>query len=72
MIKKISKKGFSLVELLVVIVIIAVLSVVAYSAIGGYTVKARDSKRKQDLGIMQQAMEIYYAEKGVYPSSPAR
>jgi prepilin-type N-terminal cleavage/methylation domain-containing protein len=70
MIKKSTKKGFSLVELLVVITIIAILSVVAYSAVGGNTIKARDSKRHQDLGIIQQALELYYAEKGVYPSAP--
>ncbi|MFC1734096.1 type IV pilin protein [candidate division KSB1 bacterium] len=65
-----NNKAFSLVELLVVITIIAILSVVAYVAVGGQTVKARDSRRKQDLSTMQQALEIYYSEKGVYPSSP--
>jgi prepilin-type N-terminal cleavage/methylation domain-containing protein len=70
MLRKYNKKGFSLVELLVVITIIAILSVVAYTAVGGNTMKARDAKRKQDLGTIQQALEIYYAEKGVYPSAP--
>jgi prepilin-type N-terminal cleavage/methylation domain-containing protein len=65
-----NKKGFSLVELLVVITIIAILSVVAYSAVAGNTIKARDSKRLQDISIIQQALELYYTEKGVYPSSP--
>lgn len=63
------KKGFSLVELLVVITIIAILSVVAYSAVGGQTIKAKDSKRKQDLNTMQSALEIYYVEYSKYPSS---
>lgn len=65
-----NKKGFSLVELLVVITIIAILSVVAYTAVGGQTVKARDSKRKQDLNTIQQALEIYFAEMGTYPNAP--
>ncbi len=70
MFKKQFKKGFSLVELLVVITIIAILSVVAYTAVGGHTIKARDSKRKQDIGTIQQTLELYFAEKGIYPSAP--
>jgi len=69
MFRKTSKKGFSLVELLVVITIIAILSVVAYTAVGGSTVKARDAKRKQDITTIQQALELYFAEKGSYPTS---
>jgi len=62
-------KGFSLVELLVVITIIAILSVVAYTAIGGQTIKARDSKRKQDMSTIQSAMELYFVEYSRYPGS---
>ena len=68
MIKKSAKKGFSLVELLVVITIIAILSVVAYSAVGGNTVKARDAKRKQDISTIQQALELYFVANAKYPT----
>lgn len=70
MLRKNIKKGFSLVELLVVITIIAILSVVAYTAVGGQTIKARDSKRKQDLNTIQSALEIYFVEYGRYPTAP--
>ncbi len=70
MIRKSSKKGFSLVELLVVITIIAILSVVAYTAIGGQTIKARNAKRLQDLSSIQSALQVYYAENNKYPSNP--
>ena len=64
------KKGFSLVELLVVITIIAILSVVAYTAVGGQTIKARNSKRMEDLTAIQQALEIYaIANNNKYPDS---
>jgi prepilin-type N-terminal cleavage/methylation domain-containing protein len=63
-----AKSGFSLVELLVVITIIAILSVAAYSAVGGNTIKARDAKRKQDITTIQQALELYFAENGSYPT----
>lgn len=62
--KRLNKKakGFTLVELLVVIAIIAILSVTAYVAMGGQTAKARNSKRMQDLGAVQNALEIYFVE----------
>lgn len=62
-------KGFSLVELLVVITIIAILSVVAYTAVGGQTIKAKDSKRKQDIATIQKALELYFAENAGYPAA---
>jgi len=64
------KKGFTLVELLVVIAIIAILSVTAYVAMGGQTGKARNSRRQQDLGAIQNALEIYFVEKNsFYPDN---
>lgn len=71
MFKKHFKKGFSLVELLVVITIIAILSVTAFVALGGQTAKAKNSKRMQDLGTIQSALEIYAISKDSrYPATP--
>lgn len=64
MIKKQFKKGFSLVELLVVITIMAILSVVAYQAFGGQTASARNARRTQDLSSIQSALEIFFIENG--------
>jgi len=63
-----NKKGFSLVELLVVITIIAILSVAAFTAISGNTVKARDAKRQQDLAAIQAGLEFYFVEYDRYPA----
>lgn len=67
MFRKSLNKGFSLVELLVVITIIAILSVAAYSAVGGQTVKAKNSRRLQDISTIQSALEMYYVKNGEYP-----
>jgi len=65
-----SNKGFSLVELLVVITIIAILSVVAYMSLGGQTAKARNSVRTQDLSNIQSALEIYFINNSnTYPTT---
>ena len=52
--------GFTLVELLVVISIIAVLALVGLALFSGASQKARDSKRVQDIVAMSQAMETQY------------
>jgi general secretion pathway protein G len=63
-------KGFTLVELLVVIAIIAILVVLILVALGVARQKARDSQRKTDLHSIQTALELYADDHGgVYPQS---
>lgn len=63
-----SNKGFTLVEILVAITIVAVLAAVGIVIFGGVQSKARDSRRSQDLEAIVNALEgkrqagsIYYA-----------
>lgn len=67
--KKLNQRGFSLVELLVVIAIIAVLSVVAYTSFSGSTDKAADSKNLSNIDAIANAVEIYKVNEGFYPSA---
>ena len=57
---KLNPRGFTLVELLVVIVILAILGIVGITIFTGTQSKARDSKRKEDVGAMASAMEANY------------
>src|SRR3989344_5499738 len=57
---KLNPRGFTLVELLVVIVILAILGIVGITIFTGTQSKARDSKRKEDIGAMASAMEANY------------
>ena len=60
-------RGFTIVELLIVIIVIAILaaiSIVAYNSIQG---RARDSQRKSDLGSVAKALELYHIDNGGYP-----
>ena len=66
-----NKKGFTLIELLVVIAIIGLLSTLAVVALSSAREKARDSKRLSDLKQIQTALELYYTDKGAYPTTAA-
>ncbi len=62
-----NKRGFTLIELLVVIAIIAVL--VAFAAINyvGIREKAKDLRKKTELGQVKNAMLLYFNEYANYP-----
>lgn len=60
------KSGFTLVELMVVVTIIAVLSVVAIPTFSAYVKRARASEATTFLGEIRQRQESYRAEFGRY------
>jgi type II secretion system protein G len=61
-------RGFSLVELMVVISIIGILSAVVYANFGTAGPKARDAERQADLRNLQTAIEKYKQKNGRYPA----
>jgi prepilin-type N-terminal cleavage/methylation domain-containing protein len=66
-----TKKGFTLVELVVVVLIIALLAALAAPRFLGMTAKANDSGAKHTLAIIRDAIELYVAENnGAFPSAP--
>ena len=66
-----SEGGFTLVELLVVIVILGILSAVAVFAVGGVTDKGKSSACKADISSVATASEAYYAKNGAYAANMA-
>ncbi|MBI1863469.1 prepilin-type N-terminal cleavage/methylation domain-containing protein [Candidatus Microgenomates bacterium] len=65
------KKGYTLLELLVVIAIIAIIATVGLVSFNGTQKKARDTRRRGDLRTIANALEQYYAVCGsVYPTPP--
>lgn len=64
------KNGFTLLELLVVIGIIAILVSLAAVAYSTAQKSTRDSRRKSDLKAVQNALEQYYSASGfAYPAT---
>lgn len=62
-----NEKGFSLIEIMVVMIIIAVLIGGGMKFYSGYIENARVAKAKAQIATMQAAIDSYYAEKGYYP-----
>ncbi len=61
--------GFTMIELLIVIVIMGILSAIGLGTFTSSQMKARDSKRKSDLRTIGDALEVYYNDLGSYPLS---
>ena len=64
----IAGQGFTLVEVILVIVIIGVLTGLVTNAFGGLQDDARDSERKTDVQALASDLEKYYTDYGVYPT----
>lgn len=61
------RRGFTLIELMVVIVILGILTTIGTFAFMSSQKKARDSRRKSDLTELAKALEMYNNDRGVYP-----
>lgn len=68
--KRFQELGFTLIEIIVVIAIIAVLSVIVSGNLMQYMAKARDAKRISDFRQIQIALGAFYEQTGKYPKSP--
>ena len=62
-----TRRGFTLVELLIVIAIIAVLSTLAVAGLTVARSKARDTKRTADIAQLQKAFSLYATSASAYP-----
>ncbi len=63
------KRGFTLIELIVVIAIISVLSSVILTSLSTSRGKARDAKRTREFSEVRKALELFRATYNRYPSS---
>lgn len=67
--KKRDQQGFTIVELLIVIVVIGILAALVVTTYAGIQAKARDSKRQTDIQALQTQIEAFYAANNYYPSN---
>lgn len=63
------KQGFTLVEVVVVIGIIAILTVIIFPSISNIRAKNRDTERVSDIAALQLGLSLFYNQTGSYPTS---
>jgi general secretion pathway protein G len=64
-----SQGGFTLIELMVVILIIGLLATIVVQSLKGATDKAKRVKAEADISEIKTALDRYYLDVGSYPSS---
>ncbi|MFA5129404.1 MAG: prepilin-type N-terminal cleavage/methylation domain-containing protein [Patescibacteria group bacterium] len=62
------KRGFTLVEVLIVVVIIGILGAISVAVLNAARVKERDAKRVSDIQVIRLALEQHWLENASYPS----
>ena len=61
------ERGFTIIELLVVLSIIVILSTMGMAQYRSSVIRSREAVLKEDLFRMNDAIDQYYADRGQYP-----
>ena len=67
--KKKSKRGFTLIEIMIVMSIIALLLTIALPRYFGSIDKSKDVALKENLKVLRLSLDRFYADKGRYPQN---
>jgi len=62
-------RGFTLIELMVVVIILSILALYVGPKIMGEPEKAKRVKAKMDIATLETALKMYKLDNGVYPST---
>lgn len=61
------RRGFTIIELLVVVAIIGLLTALGFALFSEARAKSRDAKREKDVKSFQDALSIYATNTSIYP-----
>jgi prepilin-type N-terminal cleavage/methylation domain-containing protein len=68
MLKTRKQQGFTIVELLIVIVVIGILAAIVITTFNGVQQTARNTERETDIKALHGQLEAYFAQNGRYPT----
>lgn len=63
-----NQSGFTIIELLVVILIVGILGTLVAMTYSGVQAKDRNKERRADINTLKSHLETYYAQHSVYPT----
>lgn len=63
------KSGFTIIELIVVVIVLGILVGITIVSYNGAQGRARDADRKADIANLVKALEMYYDDNGRYPTA---
>ena len=63
-----SQKGFTLIEILIVVAIIGILATITIPMYQDYVTRAKNSAAMSDLKNVKTAMEAYFSDNQTYPN----
>jgi general secretion pathway protein G len=66
---EVQERGFTLIELIVVVAIIGILATIAVPAMRTYPMRAKEAALKEDLFTIRSCIDQFHADRARYPSS---
>jgi len=64
-----SQSGFTLIEIMIVVIILAILAAAVIPRLTGRTQQAKESRAKADIQTLSLALDLYAIDNGFFPSS---
>jgi prepilin-type N-terminal cleavage/methylation domain-containing protein len=62
------QSGFTIIELLIVIIVIGILATLVITTFSGIQKNARNRTREADINALHSQLEYYYGQNGTYPT----
>ncbi|MDQ6998624.1 MAG: prepilin-type N-terminal cleavage/methylation domain-containing protein, partial [Mariprofundus sp.] len=63
------EKGFTLIELMIVVAIIGILAAIAIPQFSSYRIKAFNAAAQSDMRTLQTVFEVFFNDNSVYPNT---
>src|ERR1700722_7472262 len=67
--RRYNQDGFTLIEIMVVILILGLLATIVVQSLRGAADKAKNTKAQADLAEIKTALDRYYLDNGFYPTT---